>query len=142
MPTQLAERSSSGPALPLLDRLFAPHGFRAYARWLPGGPASVPIEGDVAPAHGRTDFAEPGGDPAVRLARSGAPITADGTLLESLEAAGVAVPNRCRRGICGTCTTPKLAGTTRDIRTGETSTAVGPIRVCVTEACDQVTLDL
>ncbi|MFC5929717.1 oxidoreductase [Cryobacterium melibiosiphilum] len=53
------------------------------------------------------------GDPfTVTLARSGRtlPVAAGQSLLEALEAAGTAVPNLCRRGICGECALPVVAG--------------------------------
>jgi ferredoxin len=138
-----------------LDRLFTPHGPEAYFRFLrPGG--SAPLATPVLP--GRTRLAAvtvippatPTEAPApveqgvaiVRFARSGLEAAPEGTLLETAEAAGLTPRNRCRRGICGTCTTPKVAGTTRDLRTDETSSEPGPIRICVSVACDPVTLDL
>lgn len=87
----------------------------------------------------------PDGSPsagAVRFASSGLTAVGEGTLLETAEAAGLEPRNRCRRGICGTCTTPKLSGTVVDVRTGERSDAPGPIRICVSVADGDVALDL
>jgi ferredoxin len=78
----------------------------------------------------------------VSFVRAGLTAVAEGTLLETAEAVGLAPRNRCRRGICGTCTTPKLSGTVLDSRTGETSDAAGPIRICVSMAQGDVALDL
>ncbi|KAB2388760.1 PDR/VanB family oxidoreductase [Actinomadura montaniterrae] len=46
------------------------------------------------------------------LGRSGRRVTvpADCSALDALEAAGIAVPNACRDGICGSCTTGVLSG--------------------------------
>lgn len=124
-----------------LDRLFTPHGASAYLRWIGVNTPSPSVSAPAAPAPEtgaprETDVA------IVRFARSGGEAPAGGTLLETAEAAGLEPRFRCRRGICGTCTTPKLAGRVRDTRTDETSDAVGPVRICVSVACGDVTLDL
>ncbi|VXD05211.1 Carnitine monooxygenase reductase subunit [Pseudomonas sp. 8Z] len=55
---------------------------------------------------------EPGQPFSVELARSGQrlQVPGDHSLLEALEAAGVDVPNLCRGGVCGQCTTRYLSG--------------------------------
>ncbi|TFD54749.1 oxidoreductase [Cryobacterium frigoriphilum] len=55
---------------------------------------------------------DPGAPFTVRLARSArsVPVAAGQSLLEALEAVGTAVLNLCRRGICGECALPVLAG--------------------------------
>ncbi|MDH1209684.1 2Fe-2S iron-sulfur cluster-binding protein [Pseudomonas chengduensis] len=55
---------------------------------------------------------EPGQPFTVELARSGQrlQVPGDHSLLEALEAAGVEVPNLCRGGVCGQCTTRYLSG--------------------------------
>lgn len=55
---------------------------------------------------------EPGEPFTVELARSGQrlQVAGDHSLLEALEAAGVEVPNLCRGGVCGQCTTRYLSG--------------------------------
>lgn len=55
---------------------------------------------------------EPGQPFSVELARSGQrlQVPGDHSLLEVLEAAGVEVPNLCRGGVCGQCTTRYLSG--------------------------------
>ncbi|MGP0173637.1 PDR/VanB family oxidoreductase [Pseudomonas sp. NCHU5208] len=55
---------------------------------------------------------EPGQPFSVELARSGQrlQVPGDHSLLEALEAAGVEVPNLCRGGVCGQCTTRYLSG--------------------------------
>jgi vanillate O-demethylase ferredoxin subunit len=60
----------------------------------------------------QADAATSGGF-TVRLARSGKDlrIAPGQTILDALEAAGVAVSYSCRKGICGACETKVLAGT-------------------------------
>lgn len=135
----------------LLDRLFAPHGFTAHLRHV------VPPTGDPeAPGHASPD--RPGGaapSPAtvaddlagarattVTFARSGATVDASGTLLETAEAAGLTPRFRCRRGICGTCTSTLVSGTVVDTRTGERSAEPGAVRLCVSHPEGEVTVDL
>ena len=143
VPSQVKDRAVSAVRyLPVsfLDRLFTPHGVGAYLRWVdpsvehPTARDCEPEPATVAPA--ATGVA------TIHFARSGSEAAAAGTLLETAEAAGLEPRFRCRRGICGTCTTPKLAGTVQDLRTGDTSAAAGPIRLCVSVACGDVTLDL
>ena len=56
--------------------------------------------------------AEPGQPFEVELLRSGRQlqVSAEQSLLEALESAGVEVPNLCRGGVCGQCQTPYLKG--------------------------------
>ncbi|MCU1725306.1 PDR/VanB family oxidoreductase [Pseudomonas sp. 5P_5.1_Bac1] len=56
--------------------------------------------------------AQPGQPFRVELVRSGRhlQVSAEQSLLEALEAAGVEVPNLCRGGVCGQCQTPYLKG--------------------------------
>ena len=75
--------------------------------------------------------------------RSGVSATSSGTVLETAEAAGLAPRSRCRRGVCGTCTTPKTAGVVRNLVTGlESEDRAEPIRLCVSVACGDVAVDL
>lgn len=61
------------------------------------------------------------------------------TLLEQAEAAGLAPDSGCRMGICHTCTSRKVAGTTRDVRTGEVDrTPDRDIQLCINVALDDV----
>lgn len=161
------QRTTPGPVAPLvrasgavLDRLFFPHGPSAYFRWVtPSDPAERAAAATrstaTTPAVDRTDRPakpRPRRTPAARVdaqavgevafERSGLTAVAEGTLLETAEASGLTPPNRCRRGICGTCTTTKTSGTVLDGRTGETSDAPGPIRICVSVAQGDVALDL
>lgn len=87
------------------------------------------------------------GDPAtgsVQFARSGraAPNSGD-TLLDQAEAAGLTPQSGCRMGICHTCSCRKVAGSVRDIRTGEVSDAPDElIQICVNVPVGDVTLDI
>lgn len=152
--------SAAPGGLPFLDRLFTPHGASAYLRWVPvlgrgrtpapGDARGVPTLREAGPGAGGgpSSRSRAGGRPAtetgvvVRFARAGLSAPTAGSLLETAEAAGLTPANRCRRGICGTCTTDLVAGTVRDRRTGEITAEPGAIRICVHEACDAVTLDL
>lgn len=164
------QRTTPGPVAPLvrasgavLDRLFFPHGPSAYFRWVtPSDPAERAERASAAarsaaatPTVERTERpvkTRPRRTPAAKVdvqavgqvafERSGLTAVAEGTLLETAEASGLTPPNRCRRGICGTCTTTKTSGTVLDGRTGETSDAPGPIRICVSVAQGDVALDL
>ena len=146
------------------ERLFTPHGLDAYTRWLGPGSlerSSAPITNREASSSGRRVVAgaavsttrsasavgllerPEASESPVRFARSGTESMEPGpNLLEIAEEAAVEVRSRCRRGICGTCTTPLVEGTVRDLRTGDEATAPTPIRLCVSEPCGPVTLDL
>lgn len=79
----------------------------------------------------------------VAFGRAGRTVAASGTLLETAEEAGLEPVFGCRRGICGTCTTTKTAGVVRNVVTGEESAAdAGPVRLCVSVPCGEVTVDL
>lgn len=79
----------------------------------------------------------------VTFARSGRTVAASGTLLETAEAAGLRPATGCRRGICGTCTTPRRSGVVRDVNSGATSEVdAGPVRLCTSVPCGEVVVDL
>lgn len=83
------------------------------------------------------------GDGTVAFNRSMLTVAAEGTLLDTAEAAGLNPAFGCRRGICGTCTTTKTAGRVRNTVTGQESAGdTEPVRLCVSVACGDVTLDL
>jgi ferredoxin-NADP reductase len=64
-------------------------------------------------------------------------------LLEQAEAAGLAPEFGCRRGICHSCTCRKVAGSVRNVVTGEVSSADDePIQICVSVPAGDVALDL
>ena len=81
-----------------------------------------------------------GGAPfIVHLARSGQrlEVAADQTLLEAIEAAGIAAPYLCRGGACGACELPLLQGTPehRDhVLSPEQRAANKSLMVCVSRA--------
>jgi stearoyl-CoA 9-desaturase NADPH oxidoreductase len=85
-----------------------------------------------------------GGASAVNFRRSGT--RADGEarpLLMIAEQAGLRPQSGCRMGICHTCKCRKIAGVTRDVRTGELSSEADvDIQLCVSEPVGEVTLDL
>jgi ferredoxin-NADP reductase len=61
----------------------------------------------------REDFGAAGGEPfLLRLSASGIEIavTGDQTMLEAIEAAGIATPSLCRGGACGVCVLPVQQG--------------------------------
>jgi len=93
-------------------------------------PVSVP---DGTEVRGQVRFAASG----VRAANSGA------TLLEQAEGAGLTPEHGCRMGICFTCTSPKLSGCTRDLRTGELNTETDTeIQLCVSVPVGDVEIDI
>lgn len=63
-------------------------------------------------------------------------------LLEVAEDAGLAPAYGCRMGICHTCTTRLDEGCVTDLRDGRISEAGSHIRICVSAAAEDVTLDL
>lgn len=64
-------------------------------------------------------------------------------LLSALEAADIQPAHGCRRGICNTCACPKSSGTTRNILTQEEQhESVSGLRLCISSACSDLTLDL
>jgi ferredoxin-NADP reductase len=85
------------------------------------------------------------GEVALTLARSGRRLIVPRgrSLLESLEAQGIAPKHGCRMGICNSCTCERVSGTTRHLRTGDiqSETAV-PVRICVSAPTTDLTLDL
>jgi ferredoxin-NADP reductase len=64
-------------------------------------------------------------------------------LLEQAEAAGLTPEFGCRMGICHSCTCQKLAGSVRNVLTGEISSSEEePIQICVSVPAGDVALDL
>ncbi len=67
----------------------------------------------------------------------------DGSLLTSLEAAGLNPTYGCRRGICMQCLCPKNSGLVRNVLTGETSDAgPGVIQLCISQPLSAIELQL
>lgn len=89
----------------------------------------------------------PAGEPGegvVRFERSGIELDNSGApLLEQAEAAGIPAAYGCRMGICHSCSRRKLAGTHKDLVTGEVSTRPDEeIRLCVSAPLGDLVLDL
>ena len=64
-------------------------------------------------------------------------------LLPALEALGLSLPSGCRMGICNTCSCPKQTGITQNLHTGDKEdTPTLALRLCVSRACTDLTLDL
>jgi stearoyl-CoA 9-desaturase NADPH oxidoreductase len=65
------------------------------------------------------------------------------SLLEALEAAGLAPAHGCRMGICNTCACGKRSGSTRHLLTGEFAhEPASALRLCVNRAASDLVLDL
>ncbi len=84
----------------------------------------------------------------VTLHRSGkrVPVTASQSVLDAIEAAGVAAPYGCRSGTCGTCQVNVLEGRPEhrdDVLTGDQRDGEGLMCICVSRAVGaDLTLDL
>lgn len=131
----------------LVDRLFAPHGVDAFLElvdpsWVVRGGAT---RARVPAARSRTTEIPPAptGPDAVSFGLTGLSVDAAGTILETAEAAGLAPKARCRRGICGTCTSTKTSGRVRNLITDEVSAdGQESIRLCVSVPVGEVCIDL
>ncbi|MES2091119.1 MAG: ferredoxin reductase [Pseudomonadota bacterium] len=65
------------------------------------------------------------------------------SLLTALEAQGIKPASGCRMGICNTCACHKLAGTTQHLYTGDIDAQpASALRICMSSACSDLTLDL
>ena len=84
-------------------------------------------------------------DVTVMLARSNRVLSVPSgqPLLAALEAQGMKPKYGCRMGICNTCACGKTAGTTQDLNSGDLcAEPVSALRLCVSRACTDLTLDL
>ena len=82
---------------------------------------------------------------SVMLARSNRVlrVSSGQPLLAALEAQGVKPPSGCRMGICNTCACGKRDGLTRNLKNGgESSGAEANLRICISSAQSDLTLDL
>lgn len=91
--------------------------------------------------HFGSDALDPGEPFAARIASTGEEFTVEAgvSLLEELERRGIAVPNLCRRGVCGECRLPVSAGaiTHRDLFLSDTEKQAGDaLMACVSRGCD------
>ena len=65
------------------------------------------------------------------------------SLLDALEAEGLNPPSGCRMGVCHTCVCPRVEGTTQDMQSGDTQSENNmAVRLCISRACTDLTLDL
>jgi ferredoxin-NADP reductase len=89
------------------------------ALWIADGRADrLHVERFVAPV---APLAADGGGELTFARRALTVAAGGGTLLEQAERAGLRPDSGCRMGICMTCKCKKIAGTVRDLRTGELS---------------------
>jgi ferredoxin-NADP reductase len=109
--------------------------------WAHGLEHRLHVESFVPP-----NFAPAGtpGEGAVRFASSSIEVANSGaSLLEQAEGAGLQPESGCRMGICHTCTCRKVAGTHKNLITGEVSSAPDEeIQLCVSAALGDLTVDL
>jgi len=92
-----------------------------------------------------TDDSDASGSVQVTLAASQRVLTLPrgSSLLEALEAAGLAPAHGCRMGICNTCACGKRSGSTRHLHTGTLEhEPVTALRLCVNRAASDLVLDL
>ncbi len=81
----------------------------------------------------------------VRLERSGRTLDlpTDRPLLQGLREQGINPPSGCGMGICHTCVCTKHEGSVTDCQTGARQDEPGlPIRLCVSHACSDLSLEL
>jgi len=132
--------------VPDLDRqqVYAcgPAGFVDTARQLAGERAALfHAEAFTPPAIA----ADAAGTVRVELRASGRTleVPAGQSLLTALEAQGLSPAYGCRMGICNTCACDKLDGTTQDLNTGDRHAEPNSaLRICISRACTDLTLDL
>lgn len=120
-----------------------PGGFAALARELLSGEvASFKAEAFTPAVPLNTDSKH---QVQVELRRSGRTLgVASGmSLLAALEAQGLRPQSGCRMGICHSCVCTKHEGLAEDMNTGERcSEPNSAIRICVSRACTDLSLDL
>jgi ferredoxin-NADP reductase len=109
--------------------------------WANGLEQRLHVESFVPPTF------SPAGQPGegeIRFAGSGIEVTNSGaSLLEQAEGVGIPAEYGCRMGICHTCTCRKVAGTHKNLITGEVSSAPDEeIQLCVSAALGDLTVDL
>ncbi|WP_123026463.1 MOSC and FAD-binding oxidoreductase domain-containing protein [Mycolicibacterium stellerae] len=86
-----------------------------------------------------------GTGPAVSFSRSGLTVNWSsqyGSILEFAEACDVPTRFSCRSGVCHTCVTPLIAGSTAYTQPPLEEPADGTVLICVAEPADDVVLDL
>jgi ferredoxin-NADP reductase len=121
-----------------------PAGFVDTARQLSLGQARSFVGEAFTPPPARA-ISDATGTVQIKLALSGRTLNvpAGEALLPALEAQGLQLPSGCRMGICNTCSCPKASGTTQHLHTGDIEEVpTTALRLCVSRACTDLTLDL
>ena len=101
------------------------------------------IDGSTTPPHPPAGPAGPG--PPVSFSRSGITVNWSdeyGSILELAEACGVPTRFSCRSGVCHTCATQVIAGTTVYTQLPLEQPPAGSVLICTSEPRDSVVLDL
>ena len=127
-------------------RVFAcgPSDFVDAARAL-AQPQALAFDSEAFTPPRIVDHSDTGGSVQVTLATSQRVLTLprNSSLLEALEAAGLAPAHGCRMGICNTCACGKRSGSTRHLQTGALEhEPVTALRLCVNRAASDLVLDL
>lgn len=132
--------------------------WRDRQAWVCGPGAMLDAAEGLWAAAGRTDalhteryqpaIAAVGEGGVVTFARSAVAVEADGTtpLLDAGEEMGVLMPSGCRMGICFGCCASLTAGSVRDLRTGDLTSAPPDgqivVQTCINAAAGPCTVDL
>lgn len=138
--------SASGPAAWADRQVLAcgPGGFVDAARALTATTARSFLAEGFTPTAPAADTGE-ATTVEVSLTRSGRTlsVSSGSSLLEALEAQGLNPPSGCRMGVCHTCVCQRHSGTTLDTLTGERNAEPDmAVRLCVSRACSDLSLDL
>lgn len=135
-------------------RACGPAGFVAMAREATLGAADFMAEAfSPAPFPSSSQMGLPGTQsvptPAsrvkVQLTRTGRTVElpTDRPLLQGLREQGINPPSGCGMGICHTCVCTKQQGSVSDSQTGQRQDEPGlPVRLCVSHACSDLSLEL
>lgn len=147
--TELIDELLGHEALPRQQVMACgPGGFVERARAVLGPVVSSFQAEAFSPSAPQADLHEASASAAtvqVQLLRSGRQLALPSniSLLQALESAGMRPASGCRMGICHTCVCTKQSGTTQDVNTGELGTEPSTaLRLCVSRACTDLTLDL
>jgi ferredoxin-NADP reductase/MOSC domain-containing protein YiiM len=108
-------------------------------------PAINPGIVDKATARPHPPAGPAGTGPSVSFSRSGLTVNWSseyGSLLELAEACDVPTRFSCRSGVCHTCVTPVIAGTTSYTQPPLEPPAPGTVLICIAEPRDGIILDL
>lgn len=138
-----AERLAALPGDHL--RVCGPRGFveQACGWWHDAGRGSSLQSESFSPLPMLAETAA--GEVRLSFARSRQRVSgsSNASLLEQAEAAGLRPAHGCRQGICTSCTCLLLAGSVRDLRSGELFAEPNqPIRLCVSAPHGDVEIDL